>query len=411
MRTTLIIAGVVAFGSRPAAAQFRPPASPTPASFPQPSFPAATPAGPAFVRPAEPRLLPPGVAPTPPPAAAPVVPLPYPEKKATVEPAALSLKRFTGSWQLWSGRTLFRDFGNAEVEAREAMRALRTMRVNEWVTIGGPAPVVEYGLSEGRAVTGAGFARLVLPIDLKTVRAEGVKGVWLLRDDDSVLFNFGPSRADAEQAAAAVRKYGFNRVGVVGTPTPAMSFLYRAVEGDVPPRNPLGPLGRYAQIEALSRTGIPTAGGGYVGEMVLFDWRKAEVRRDGAEWVVAHGTDVFGRFGAGEWQARDALKVVQDGHFTAWCRLGTATFFLVDGRAPTRVPFAVQARTYSPADLRVANGPRGWTLTEGGRPLFDAASAEEGEQLAALLKHYRFDQLCRSGPTPRASLTFLAKCR
>ena len=179
----------------------------------------------------------------------------------------------------------------------------------------------------------------------------------------------------------------------------------------MPPKNPLGPLGRYAQIEALSRTGIPTAGGGFVGEMVLFDWRKAEVRRDGPEWVVAHGTDVFGRFGAGEWQARDALKVVQDGHFTAWCRLGAATFFLVDGRAPTRVPFAVQARTYSLADLRVSNGPRGWALTEGGRPLFDVASAEECEQLAALLKHYGFDQLCRSGQTPKASLTFLAKSR
>ena len=343
----------------------------------------------------------------------PDVPLPHPERKTPLDASLLSLKRVGGGWQVWVGRTLLRDFGDDETDAREALRAVRELHVDEWVSLGGPRPVVEYGLRNGRATVAAAVARAVVPIDRKTVRAESVKGTWVLRDDETLLFNFGLSRADAEQAAAVVRKYGFDRVAFIGRPEPRMAFLYVAVAGERPPRPGLGALGRQAQIDGLARTGIPVPGLGFVGEMVRIDAGKVEVRRDGYDWVLAHGTDVFARFGAGEWQARDALKVVRDGHFTEWCRFGTpgVTFFLTGGQAPTHVPFANVGRFYGLSDLRVRQIDGKWSVTEGGRPLFEAASADEGEQLVRLLRHFGFDRVCHSGNSPRASLTFLAKSR
>lgn len=341
------------------------------------------------------------------------IPLPNEERKVAIDPVTLSLKRLAGSWQLWADRVFLRDFGNSEMEARDALRVIRELRVNEWVAIGGPRPVVEYGLRNGRATVAAGIAKFALPIDLASARAEYVKGVWVLRDEENLLFNFGTNRADAEQAVAVVRKYGFDRVGFVGQPAPAMAYFFAAPPGEQPPKIGLGALGRQMQVDSLLRTGIPVPGLGFVGEMIKIDYRKVEARRDGHEWVLAHGSDVIAKFGAGEWQARDALKVVQDGRFTEWCRFGSpgVSFFLAGGKAPTRVPFATQGRPFSLTDLHVRQFNDKWFVTEGGRPLYEVSTFAEGDDLIRILRAYGFDRVCHSGNSPRASLTFLAKSR
>jgi hypothetical protein len=383
--------------------------------------------------------------------------LPQPEKKFAINAGDVSLKRVAGAWQLWAGQRMLRDFGDRENDARDAVRVYRDLRPTEWVTIGSPKPVVEYGLVNGRppmtsgmpgaapenpngpasaglsgtgtisagvasgsggfnnngpTVSGAG-ARAVVPIDLQTVRVEAVRGVWCVRDDLNIHFNFGVNKADAEQAVAAVRRYGFNRVGVVGSPT-AMSYLFAAPEGSGLPPAPQGALAKLAlqaQIDGLDRVGIPVAGVGYVGEMFRFDPRKVEARKDGSEWVVAAGTEIIGRYGATEWAAREAVRTIQDSRFNEFCRVGSAglTFFLVDGKAPTRVPFNAQGRRFDPSGLKVQKAGDRWAVAENGRHLFDCASADEGETLVRVLKHFQFDQLCQLGPTPRQGVSFLAK--
>jgi hypothetical protein len=423
-----------------------------------------------------PPLRPVGPGLTPPPPASPVarpqeIPLPQPENKFALAPGEVTLKRVHGGWQLWSGHKVLRDFGEREQDARDALRVYRDLRPTEWVTIGSPRPVVEYGLVDGRppltagpsgaedpntpnpavsitnlpggalpgtgtlpggmlpvggpavgnmggpAATGAG-AKVVIPIDLRTVRVEAVRGVWTLRDDANILFNFGVNKGDADQAAAAVQRYGFNRVGVVGSPAaPAMTYLFASPDpaAGLPPAAP-GPLARaqlQAQIEGLNRVGIPVPGLGYVGEMIRFDPRKLEVRKDGAEWVVASGAEVIGRFGPTEWAARDAARTMADAKFTEFGTVGSAgvAFFLSNGQAPTRVPFHVQGRRFDPAALKVNQYGERFAVTENGRHLFDCASKEEGETLIRVVRHYKFDQLCHLGPTPKTGVSFLAKGR
>ena len=373
-------------------------------------------------------------------AAAQEFPLPQKENKVEMRAADVSLKRVSGAWQLWHGQKVLRDFGNNESGARDVANVYRDLRPNEWVTIGAPKPVVEYGLVNGRpplapGMTGQsspderkeGFqpgqlyngppasgatAREVIPIDLKTVRVEAVRGVWCVRDDSNLLFNFGPNKADAEQAVAVVNRYGFNRVGVVGSPAPVMNYLFASADNNgVAQQGPFAKLALQSQIESMTRVGIPVGGVGFVGEMLKFDPRKLEVRKDGSEYFIAAGSDVIGRYGPSEYAARDALRTIQDYRFNEFCKVGSAglTFFLTDGRAPTRVPYNAQGRRFDPNTLKVSKAGDKWSVTENGRQLLDCANADEGETLIRVLMHYQFDHLCRLGPTAKDGVTFLAK--
>lgn len=366
------------------------------------------------------------------------VPLPQRENKFEINSGDVRLKRVGGGWQLWAGQRMLRDFGDHETDARDVARVYRDIHPTEWVTIGSPRPVVEYGLVNGRppmsadlpttggdesrnafqgggsgpAVSGIG-AKAIIPIDLKTVRVEAVRGVWCVRDDTHLLFNFGPNKADAEQAHAVILRYGFNRVGVVGAQTPVMQYLFASADTSAPKPNPLAKLELQGQIDGLTRVGIPVGGVGYVGEMFHFDPRKLEVRKEGGDWIIASGTDAIGRYGPSEYAARDALRTIQQARFNEFCQVGSAglTFFLVDGRAPTRVPYHTQGRNFEPSTLKVRKIGEKWAVTENGRHLLDCASAEEGETLVRVLKHYQFDQLCHLGPSPKLGVTFLAKGR
>lgn len=371
-------------------------------------------------------------------ATAPVeLPLPFPEQKITLSAMDVAVKRLVTGWEVWAGQKVIRNTGDSEANARDVARVIRDLRPTEWVTIGGAKPVVEYGLTNGRpAVTGVAqveaknggnvvqagglgahaateaAAKFVQPIDIRSTRVEAIRGVWVVRDDNSILLNFGTDKSGAEQAGAVIQRYGFNRIGIVGTPAqPVMSYLFASL--DQPKPNPAAALMLQAQIDGLTRTGIPVPGVGFVGEMIKIDARKVEVRKDGFEWVVAHGPDVLGRFGPTEWAAREAARAVQDGKFTEFCRLGGTsdmTFFLVNGKPPTRAPFVAQGRNFDNSGLKVQQFNQKWAVTDAGKQLFEVGSAQEGETIVRVLRAYGFDQMAHlSAGGAKGGITFFVK--
>jgi len=253
-------------------------------------------------------------------------------------------------------------------------------------------------------------------IDLLSVRPESVRGAWVVRDANSILLNFGPDQKDAEQAAAVVRKYGFNRVGFVGPAgaEPSFSFFYAAPEaGKAPPANPATQqLVQAHQEQTLHRTGVPVPGAGFLGERIVIDAKKIAVRREGLDYVVAHGPDVIAKFGGNEWSARDAVRTLQDMHVTEFCKVGGQTFFLVNGKAPDRVPFSVQGSRFDPKALVVRPNGGAFGVFEGsGRQVFTAATKDDAENLVRTVQAFGFEQTCQIGLTGPNSLKFLAKMR
>jgi hypothetical protein len=150
-----------------------------------------------------------------------------------------------------------------------------------------------------------------------------------------------------------------------------------------------------------------------VGEKVVIDAQAVELKRDKTgDWKLMHGTDVLANFGPSEWTGRDALKLVKDMRFTEFCRFNSAvSFFLLNGQAPTRVPFAAQASRFDRDSLKVklASGGK-YGLYEGqGRQLFVCDTEKEAEQLLLLLHKYGFDTICQIGLGANTSLRFFAK--
>ncbi len=353
----------------------------------------------------------------------------------------VAVKRVVGGWEVWAGQHVLRNTGDNETGARDVARVMRELRPTEWITVGATKPVVEYGLTNGRPAVsgtppveskdskdgnfgsvanasgttlqmGATAAQFVQQIDLRSTRVEAIRGVWCVRDENNILLNFGTDKGGAEQASAAIQKYGFNRMGVVGTPTqPVMSYLFVSLEQ--PKAVPGGQLMLSAQIDALSRTGIPIPGVGFTGEMVKLDPNKVEARKDGAEWVVAFGPEVLGRFGPTEWSAREAARAIRDAKFTEFCKLGGSTgvtFFLTNEKPPTRAPFNAQGRNFDPAALKVQQINSKWAVTDAGRQVFEVASAQEGETIVRVMKAYGFDQTAHlSAGGSKGGISFLVK--
>jgi hypothetical protein len=343
------------------------------------------------------------------------MPLPRPEDKIFLDPATITAKKINGLWQIWAGPKPIRFVGDDEAGAKDIVSMMRELHPTEWISIGSPRPIIEYGLTNGKPAISAGFPRAVVPIDLRTVKVEAVRGVWCLKDAGNILFNFGLNRADADQALAVIHRYGFNRIGMLGSDVtaPALTYFFVALDADGAKPVPANPFLVTVQENGLARTGIPVPGLGYFGEMIKVDARKVEVRRDGIDWVVAFGNEVLARFGQDQNGARDAQRFIHDSGFTEFCHTGAAgvSFFLVNGQLPTRVPLYVQSRRLDSGGLRASQLGTRWAVTDRGRHLFDVANQAEGEAVILLMKHFQFDQLCQIGSSPRTNLTFLAKGR
>ena len=339
--------------------------------------------------------------------------LPQKEQLVRIDGAALIARRQNENWQIWAGTTLLHEFGKHQSEAEEMVRQMRELRPTEWAGIGTGRPVVEYGLTKGEAFVPTYEPKHSSMLDLKTLRAENVRGAWVLRDDTCIALNFGVNRGDAEQAAAVAQRYGFNRIGWVGETTPVLTYFF-AMPGNIKAgTGGLSAAIKSFQEDSLTRTGIDLGGTGFVGERIVIDAKKCEIRKEKGEYQVVHGTDVIAKFGASEWSARDALRVVQDIRATEFCRFNAdITFFLVNGLPPAKVPFSVQSTRFNPEDLKVRSASGGqFALYDGGnRQVFGPFVTQvEAEQLAKLMKHYKFDQTCQMGLSSKGGLKFLAK--
>jgi len=340
--------------------------------------------------------------------------LPQAEQRLPIDPARIRLQRQNQSWQLVAADRLLHDFGDDRDAAEEALRLIRGLRPTEWVRIGEPRSIVEYGLVNGEAPQWNILPKVWQPIDLQSLRMESIRGTWVVRDQDSILLNVGRHQADAEQAVAVARRYGFNRLAYIGFPTPVLAVFFQSPTV-IQTQAELGPyaaLVRAAQERNLTRTAIDIPGLGFRGERIVINPHKVEVRKHRGNWVLAHGPDILADFGPGELVARDALRVVQQARFTELCRLDSGfTFFLVEGTAPTRVPFTVQGSRFDANRLRIApSGNNRWLVVDSaGRIFAEGKSPAEAEECLQVIRAYQFDQFCRVGQSPRYSLSFFAR--
>jgi len=341
--------------------------------------------------------------------------LPRDEKLLVVDQRSLRVQYLANRLVLTNNNQVFRQFDSKSNDAEVVKQLLNDLVVVRWGTIGVQRIVVEYGLTldaRGEVVVppNAGFPQGVVSFDLKSLRVEAVRGAWCVRDNDSIILNFGLEKLEAEQAVAVCQKYGFNRLGTVGRGRePAVTYFIAATD-TTPGASPTKSADLQRQV--LTRTGIDVPGLGFIGERIAIEPKKLEVRRDGSDVTLRMGNEILAHFGSDEWAARDAVRVIEQARFTEFCRFGGMTFFLVKGKAPTAVPFHARSTRFDPASLRSRELNGKWyAIDASGRPVLPATDEKEAVEIVKIVKAFGFDTVATVGNSPTANLQFLVKSR
>jgi hypothetical protein len=334
------------------------------------------------------------------------------EELRPIDPSTLNAREIEGRWVVTAGREVVKDFGADRASAHETARILRELRITQVGTVPGSRPELLYGLVDGKAPRGANARLTVVPVAARSVRAESVGGTWMVTDGTKGLFDFGTDAEAAKRAAIVFWKYGFNQVGVVGGPQPALLCplvdpRQQSIDKVAPPPNPI-PL---AVLEDAARTSLLLPGNVYAGPKTQIDVKKlAAVLRD--EWVLTHGDDVLARFGSGESIARGALKALRDGQATEVVRLGECglPLFLSNGQPISGGALGAAKTSLRAERLRVQKVRDQWGVFEDIRPVMQVGSKADAELLVQVIRFYDLKALCVFGQ-PEKGLRLLTTGR
>ena len=331
---------------------------------------------------------------------------------AKFDASSLRLKYESGSWQLWAGTMLLKDFGRAEADAHEALQLFRDLRVDSRGTIGG---VFEYWLAAGEAPTGVVRNRKVFDFNPATLRVQQLNGGWALADDHRVLYNFGTSKSDAEAAHAVCRAYGFNQLGYIGHPTPALKYLMFDKESAKRQRGPapLVPVSTVSLAQEQARRPISIPKEGVIGTVQPLDFRRLDLRRSEGSWQLVADRTPLGAFGPNERDGRQTLQALQHFRCSEYCRIGDGGFgfFLSNGRAPQGSVIGLPARSLRTESLVVRQTGDSWEVCEHQRLVTSFKQEVDARRALAAIKHYQFDTIVTAGANRLGGLMLFVKSR
>ena len=360
------------------------------------------------------------------------------------------------NWKIVANGVVIKEFGRSESEARQALRLVRELGLNQHGTVGEPKPVVEYWLRDGHAPIGLASGVRSLAIDSSSLKAELSSGQWIVRDRQRVWFNFGSRGDEAQQALAIMQKYQFTQVAAIGTPTPSMMVFLgnparpgsgpatnqpaptraaapaTAMTGYIPPTLPplrsvssqsnqpwssfnRGPVDNLTTHSSpYPRSAPPSAAG--VSERVTFDWRLAQVHQEQGRFKVMAGSHVLGDFGTNERAAAQALTAVKYYRFTEQCQVGQpapyCSYFLVGGLSPRGIPFGLQGQPIDAAHLAVQQVGDKYALVSNGHPLMQfGPRPDEARHMLDVIQRHKFDHVCHVGGPEEQGMTFLVQAQ
>ncbi len=356
----------------------------------------------------------------------PAVPsLPAPENLLTFDTQRVEVTHdLNTGWHLVVDGTVLKDFGSREGDARAALKLVRDLGLNQRGTIGSPMPVMEYWLHDGKAPHGATAGLQVYSLEPAALRVEQVQDHWCLRDAQRMLFDFGLSSADAQQALGVIRKYGFVQIATLGEPGPVLLLFLPdvkahssapwpnhdwAARSSILDRRVPSPVGQPIPT-VVPATPVVVIGAieKPIGDRTPFDWRLVDVQNDGKVWKVVAGKVEIGKF-LNEREAHLALSAVVNYHFTEREQVGHFSYFLTDGQLPHGAMIGTPSEVFQPERLRVVQVANRWTISTGERVLltFDD-KADEARHVLDVIQHNKCDRLCRIG-VDEYGMTFLAR--
>lgn len=140
-------------------------------------------------------------------------------------PNNVKVQNINGSWKIVDGSHWMFDFGSKRNEALAALRVIRHYRMNQSCFVGRPDPSFQYMLVSGQAPQGGLPGEDCVSFNPNNVKVKNVNGSWKIVDGNHWMFDFGSKKAEADQALAIIKKYGFNKSCFVGRPDPSFQYM------------------------------------------------------------------------------------------------------------------------------------------------------------------------------------------
>jgi hypothetical protein len=142
-------------------------------------------------------------------------------------PAAATITKIDDRWKIVDGSHRLFDFATSETKATRSLEIIRHYGMNQSCFVGGPRSAFSYLLVSGSAPAGALAGEDCISFNPNNLEVTEIGGRWGIVEGNHRLFDFGGNRAEAEQAAGVIRKYGFTRNCYVGRPGPSFTYLRR----------------------------------------------------------------------------------------------------------------------------------------------------------------------------------------
>jgi hypothetical protein len=337
------------------------------------------------------------------------------EEVFAFDTATINVKKIENHWSIISDKGVLKDFGNDKQSAEDTAKLLRDLQVNQIGIVQGARPPMEYWLTDGKAPRPVLNRRIMLPIASKMLHAESIGGAWVLTDGARAFYDFGTNEDAAKQAAVVFWKYGFNQLGVIGSPNPTVLYplcdpYQLAREQQLPTFTSSGSPLQVAND--VARTSLVLPGNVYGGPRAPVDIKAVEIVKRENEYYLVNGKDTWGRFGTTEHQARTVLKLLHDARVDEVVKMGEneIPLFFVQGQMLTARPLGVTTTTFRTERVKVQRLRETWWLFEDSRPLIDCGTKKDAETILLVLKQFGIDTLSVYG-RPDGGLRLLSKSR
>ncbi len=396
---------------------------------------------PGVAKPAQPIGLP--IAPITPKTSVPNVVAPSPTSTAVAPAPAESMTRFnpesvllslsSQGWQLTANGRVLKEFGRNDMEARQALKAIRELHLDQHAVVGGQKPVMEYWLAGGNAPKGQTSGMTTIPFDAASLRVEQQQGQWIMRDSSRVLLNFGDREAEARQGLEAVKRFGFTQVATTGSnmqvfltqsgdKAPASAVVATAIttstaKDKTPGGDPSSPAltGLKAVAETNSsmtnhQSPIPVKPL-MIGERTPLDWRHLQIQQEGRDWKLMAGSHLLAHFGPDQRKAQQALNAMQYYRFTEERAIGkgedATTFFLVNGEAAHGPMMGMNCRLFKPDALSLHEEGGRWSVYSESKEVIACASAVDAQKMMEAIKQFKFDHVAHYGHDVKGVTVFV----
>lgn len=384
------------------------------------------------------------------------------ENLTNFQPRLVRLQWRERRWIL-EGGGLYKEFDSREAEARQAFQAIRALQLDQHGVIGKPKPVLEYWLSRGRAPQGLSSGMRTIDFDRQSIKAQEIEGEWFVRDARRVLFRFGASKEDAEQAVAVIKKYGFDQLALIGQAVPSMMIFFQRMDRRMQAMKPfvsqrpiqkskldqkphpwtkqdkaqstiltsvvprLRPQGQKAEqdwsryrILPRERTSLtspnqtahkpqPLPSG---ITRTVFNYRQLTVVREKGDWKLKAGSLEIGNFGVSKYQAELASAAMMYYRLNELYQIPKTNvkYFLSMGQPPRGRMHGLVFDYLSGSEARIVRRTQHYSLTDGRRTNINCGPNEQSaKHLLQVIQHYGFDHRCRIGTSDKYSLQFFVR--